>query len=273
MSVDVESQSSPVPSRSSSGGEPVGMGMLTPSSNTVLEPLCNAMIHGLPEVSVHFSRFRVTEIALTPAALGQFSRDGMLQAAELLADARVSSICWNGTSASWLGLERDRDLCAAIRNTTGIPATSSVLALVELLRRAGLTRIGLVTPYIDGVQERIVDNLASEGFSVTAEQHLGLAENFAFANAEREALAEMIRAVAASAPEAILILCTNLRAAPLVEAMESEIGIPILDSVATAVWGSLRAAGVATDRVRGWGQLFAGLRTVSAAKNQHEKEP
>ena len=41
------------------------LGMLTPSSNTVLEPVTQAMLAGLPEVSVHFSRFRVTEIALS----------------------------------------------------------------------------------------------------------------------------------------------------------------------------------------------------------------
>ena len=48
------------------------LGMLTPSSNTVLEPVTAAMIAGLPEVSAHFSRFPVTEIALSERALKQF---------------------------------------------------------------------------------------------------------------------------------------------------------------------------------------------------------
>ena len=51
---------------------PVRLGMLTPSSNTVLEPVTTAMLAGLPEVSVHFSRFRVTEIALSADSLAQF---------------------------------------------------------------------------------------------------------------------------------------------------------------------------------------------------------
>src|SRR5271165_7100177 len=114
------------------------LGMLTPSSNTVLEPICYAMLASVPGVSVHFARFRVTEISLTAAANGQFSRDGMLRAAELLGDARVHSNCWNGTSASWLGFDRDRDLCGAIEHATGVAATSSVLAMAELLRGAGI---------------------------------------------------------------------------------------------------------------------------------------
>ena len=32
----------------------VRIGMLTPSSNTALEPLTSAMLSGLPEVSAHF---------------------------------------------------------------------------------------------------------------------------------------------------------------------------------------------------------------------------
>ena len=38
------------------------LGMLTPSSNTTLEPVTAAMIAGIPEASAHFGRFRVTEI-------------------------------------------------------------------------------------------------------------------------------------------------------------------------------------------------------------------
>ena len=88
----------------------------------------------------------------------------MLEAASLLADANVQTICWNGTSASWLGLDKDRDLCAAIGDRTGIAATSSVLALVEIFRLAGVERFGLVTPYLDEIQEKIIAELPNEGF-------------------------------------------------------------------------------------------------------------
>ena len=44
--------------------------------------------------------------------------------------------------------------------------------------------------------------------------------------------------------------------APLVEAMESELGVPVYDSVAAVVWKALRLAGVDTRRVAGWGRLF-----------------
>jgi maleate isomerase len=246
------------------GGRLRRIGMLTPSSNTVLEPVCAAILADQRDVSIHFARFRVTEISLTDEANEQFSSAGMLTAAAMLADARVDAICWNGTSASWLGLDQDRALCASIKANIGIAATSSVLAMVEALRAAGLKRVALVTPYIDRVQSQIAENLTSEGFDIVAERHSGLSENFAFANVEQTALIEMIRDVASYRPEAILVLCTNLRVAPLVAGLEAEIGIPILDSVATAVLGAVLLIGLRADRIKGYGQVFAGLRSKSS---------
>ena len=60
----------------------------------------------------------------------------------------------------------------------------------------------------------------------------------------------MVREVALAKPQAIAVFCTNLRGAPLVEQLEAEIGIPIYDSVATAVWKSLELAGGYARRAR-----------------------
>ena len=232
------------------------LGMLTPSSNTVLEPISAAMLAALPDVSVHFGRFRVTEIALDPGALGQFDVKPMLDAASLLGDAKVSAIVWNGTSGSWLGFETDRELCAAIQAHTGVPATSATLALDEVFRRTGVRRYGLVTPYLSAVQDRIVRNFAAEGYECVAEAHENLRDNFSFSTVSAEQLSTMIRRVASHRPQAICILCTNLCGAPLVEELEEELGLPIYDSVAAAVWGGLRLADVPQSEVSDWGSLF-----------------
>src|SRR3954466_12523690 len=153
---------------------PVRLGMLTPSSNTVLEPTTVAMLAGVPEATAHFARFRVIEIALSDRALGQFDDSEILRAAELLADAKVDAIAWNGTSAGWLGFERDERLCERITAATGIAACTSILAFREILTRKRLRRIGLVTPYINDVQAGIMATWAAAGVSCAAERHLGL---------------------------------------------------------------------------------------------------
>src|SRR3984957_8964018 len=123
------------------------LGMLTPSSNTALEPITSAMLACVEGVSVHFSRFKVTEIALSEAATRQFDHGEILRAAELLAHAKVDVIAWNGTSASWLGFDRDERLCERITEATGIRVRTTVLAYRDLFRQLAKARIGLVTPY------------------------------------------------------------------------------------------------------------------------------
>src|SRR6202171_4151528 len=191
------------------------LGMLTPSSNTILEPLSQAMVAGLPEVSVHFSRFRVTEIALSASSLAQFDDSEILRAAELLAQADVDVIGWNGTSSGWLGFEADVRLCERITSATGIAATTSMLALNEVLASSGVKQLGFVTPYRDDVQARILTNSRALGLTCRGERHLGLQDNFSFSEVTRQQIADITRMVAMEAPQAITVICTNLNAAPL----------------------------------------------------------
>jgi maleate isomerase len=239
------------------------LGMLTPSSNTTLEPVTTALLGGLPEVSAHFSRFKVTEIALSGQALAQFDLTGILAAADLLSHARCDVIGWSGTAAGWLGFDADQRLCEEIERRTGARACTSVLALNEIFERTGLRRFGLVTPYRADVQDAIVANYARAGYTCVAERHLDLQDNFSFSEVGPDQLRTMVREVLsgppAQRPEAVVILCTNLRGAPIVEALEDEFGVPVYDSIATVVWKALQMAGVDTRRVVGWGRLFSAL--------------
>ena len=223
------------------------LGMMTPSSNSVLEPVTNSMLHGVAGVTAHFSRFRVTEIALDAAALNQFDASVMLPVADLLADAKVDAIAWNGTSASWLGIDRDRSLCEAIAARTHVPATTPTLACIDAVRALGAGRVGLVSPYTDDVQRRIGDGWAEEGIAPHAERHLGLRDNFSFGEVTPATIADMIRAVAADGADAVVILCTNLDGAALAAALERELGIAVLNRSRSRC-GGRSSSPVATSR-------------------------
>ena len=131
-----------------------------------------------------------------------------------------------------------------------------MLAIEEIFRATGVTRFGMVSPYTDDIVAAIHRNFRAEGFELVAERHLGIKVNFDFSQIEADAIADMAREVAKSRPEAITVFCTNMDGASLAEGLERELGIPIYDTIATAVWASLRTVGVRPDRVKGWGKLF-----------------
>ena len=82
-------------------------------------------------------------------------------------------------------------------------------------------------------------------------------DNFSFSEVTDDQMRVMTRDVAAAKPDAIAIVCTNMRGAPLAEELEAAHGIPVYDTVSTTVWKSLKIAGVDTERVKGWGRIFA----------------
>lgn len=233
------------------------VGMLTPSSNTVLEPYTSAMFAPFgDDASAHFARFRVVEISMSDSSQGQFTDAPILEAAGSLAEAKVDLIAWNGTSASWLGLEKDRALCARIEAETGIKATSTSLAYDRLFCGIGLKSLGLVTPYLSEVQNLIIAQYGAQGITVTADARLEEKVNHAFATYSADQIAAMIRDVAKAAPDAISILCTNFRGAPQAAALEAETGIAILDSVSVTAAHCMREAGLDPARVTSWGSVF-----------------
>jgi len=250
----------------------IRLGMLTPSSNTALEPITCAMLAGVKDISAHFSRFRVTEIALSESSKAQFDTTEILRAAELLAHAKVDVIAWNGTSASWLGFDRDERLCELITQATGIRACTTVLAYRDLFRRLPGARIGLVSPYTADVQDRIIAVWRSQGLNCVAERHLSLADNFSFAEVPEAEVARLIEEVARDSADAAVVLCTNMRGGGIAERLEQKLGIGVFDSIAVTLWACLIATGVDPSVIRGWGHLFANSALLPAAfKPRHDQ--
>ena len=166
-------------------------------------------------------------------------------------------MAWNGSKGGSLDFALDRDLVARIEALTGARSTTSTLAIDEVFREDGVRRFALACPYVDAYRDRIVATFAREGYECVAARNSGLSDNYSFSQIGQDEIAAMLRDVAKARPQAIVAFCTNFPAAPLVAEMEDELGIPIYDTVAMAVWGALRAGGVDTARGRSWGRVFA----------------
>lgn len=220
----------------------------------MVERVTLAMTRDIPEVSPHFARFGFAGPSDT--VVDDYHWPSMLGAAQLLADAHVELICWNGSKGGELGFDRDRLLCQRITEAHGVPAVTSVLALDALLRGAGIDRIGFVTPFRQEVNDKIVRGWTDQGYHAVAALGAGLTDNFSYSTMTPETLTAMARQVAESKPDAILFYCTNLPGAGLCAAMEEELGIPVLDSVAAGVWGSLSALGLGSNLPGKWGRLL-----------------
>lgn len=241
--------------------EPKKIGMLTPSSNTILEPVCSRILNDVPEVTCHYSRFPVTKISLEQDALSQFDYTPMLKAAELLAHAEVDVIAWNGTSGGWLGFDIDQELCDLITKETGIRATTSMLAQMEAFRENNVKSLHLVTPYIPEINELIVKQYKIHGdIDVVNVEGCAQTVNRSFSQVDYQKIENMIKGVSAEQADGLSIVCTNFPAVNKVEYYEEKYNHTIYDTIPVVVWQAMKMVGVDPQKVKGWGNLFQGLQ-------------
>ena len=160
---------------------------------------------------------------------------------------------WNGTSASWLGLERDRALIDVIKKRTGCRVVTSTLSIIQALKELNISRIGLVTPYVTSIQNKIINNFELEKLECVSERHFNMTDNFSFGEVSESKIANAAEDVISEGAEAVIILCTNLAGAGIVSTLEKRTGVPILDSIVLTIWGAFRSIGLNTNPLSSWG--------------------
>ncbi len=207
------------------------IGVMVPSSNTVVETVMPRLLPASTKVSLHFARLPVTHISGSAKSKAQFEIHQMVETAAALADVEPDAIVWAGTAASWLGFARDEALSRRLTKVTGVPSTTSLLAVNEDLSRLSAKRIGLVTPYVAALEKDIIENYRAAGIEVVASERLDLTVNTDFAKVPSSDIARMCRSVAKAKPEAVVIMCTNLAGATIAGSIGKSLGIPVVDSV------------------------------------------
>jgi maleate isomerase len=126
------------------------------------------------------------------------------------------------------------------------------------LKFAGVKKLGLVTPYIEEVNEAIMANYSRIGYPIAKERerHLNIAENTKIVCVGEDVLGQMVREVVAEGADAVTTFCTNWNAAHLVDGWEKELGVPVFDTVATVVWDLCRLSGIDMSSASHWGRMF-----------------
>lgn len=227
------------------------LGIITPASNTNVEPTTYAMLAGVAGTTAHFSRF-----ALPPSLDVTIGVDTLAPAATLLAEAEVDVLAFHGTAGSWTGLDGDRALCAGLQELTGIPVTTASLATVDALHALEARRLALVFPGEQWITDDIASEYAREGLTIA---HVSRTERYAsnleIGRADPDDVEALLTAAIVDGVDAVVVIGTNLAAAHHVDALEREHGTTIVDSAAATTWQLLRMARARTD-LPGWGRLL-----------------
>lgn len=161
------------------------------------------------------------------------------QAAEL---AAIGYGCTSGSAQ--IGTRR---VAAAIQEAKTTPhVTEPVSAVIAACHHLGARRVGLLSPYIQSVSERLCATLSTAGIQVCAFASFDESEEARVARITAGSIASAAKRLAASQQmDALFISCTNLRTLDILADIESDVGIPVLTSNQVLAWDLLRLAKIA----------------------------
>jgi maleate isomerase len=219
------------------------VGLLVPSSNTVMEPdLWRALP---PGATLHTGRMYLEDT--TPEGESRMLDEHVLPAARDLATARPDLIVFGCTSAGALrGNQYDADLCRRISDLSGVPTVSVIASVRQAITASGARRVGVVTPYVDALNQRIRESVEADGVAVAGIAGLGISDNFEIAAVPQERIVDFAeRTLRDLDVDLAFVSCTNFPAVAALPELERRLGLPVVTSnqaAIAAVLGLLAAA-------------------------------
>jgi len=204
------------------------VGLIVPSSNTVAEV---DFYRRLPAgATLHTARMYLEET--TPESESEMLDHHLPTAISDLATVRPDVMVFGCTSAGALrGNEYEAKLITRIAAATGAETFSVAAAVRRAILSRASRRVGVITPYVDSLNEKIRESLEADGVGVAAVRGLGITDNFAIAEVEPERIAQFaLECFQDSDIDLLFASCTNFRALDAREEIQEALGVPAVTS-------------------------------------------
>ncbi len=229
------------------------LGILTPSSNIVTEPEYVLMT---PDgVSCHYQKFEFTGGGVQALK----NLENLLpDATTLISHARPSAVamcCTGGSFAGGFGY--DKQLIKKMEaKSGGAQATTSSTAMIEAFKALGIKKVSLAVPYLEEVAMAEKKFVEDHGFEVVDIKWLGLHDSIEIAGVPQEVVYKLARDVDGPDNEAVFMSCIAMHTADIIEALEVDLGKPVVSSNQATMWHLLRLSGI-NESIDGFGELLA----------------
>lgn len=180
----------------------------------------------------------------------------VVEAAKVVAGSHPDVIAWVCTAGSFLkGKGHDERLIREMQEATGVPCTTTSSAVMAALRQLGIKRLALCSPYPDPVNAIEKKFLEDNGFKVVSCDGLDLVNNNILAHLPPSTIYRLAKAVDVPEAEGLFISCTGIDALDVIEALEEDLGKPVITSNQVSYWLAFKMAKVG-EPIEGYGRLM-----------------
>lgn len=133
--------------------------------------------------------------------------------------------------------------------------TTPSTAAVNALKRLGLKRISIFTPYSKALNDEVVDYFKKENFEITTNSYFDISNDLDIGKVDENYLYETLCEMDLGEAEALFISCTALPALSIIDKLEKKLNKIVLSSNQVLIWDTLQSIGK-RDRIEGFGRLF-----------------
>ena len=205
----------------------------------------------------------LTTIATTVKQLtpDNFARafDAYEQAAITLAEEGVETLILGGGPVFVSqGLESEEALCARISQATSLKVKTEFASAADACHSLGIKRLGIISPYREGLNELIKSYYEKQGFQVPLVRGQGVERNIDIGSLPADAAFKLTMTAFKDGPEVdgYYITCPRWRSSAAIQALESETGKPVVTTAQSTIWSAFQALGI-QDRIYGFGALLS----------------
>jgi maleate isomerase len=215
------------------------IGLIVPSSNTVMEPDFH---QGLAGTTVSTTRILLEQVT-RDAELRMLEED-LPRAAQLIKTTAPDIVVFGCTSAGSLdGLAYDDGIGKMLEQRTGAKAVTVIQAVLTQLRKTAPRKVAVFTPYLEDLTSSVARCVEQAGYAIAKVKGMGIRENLEIG---RVTPAEIIRFVESqmegTTADCIFLSCTNWRALEATEPLRQKLGIPVVSSNQAAMDAVLEIA-------------------------------
>ena len=242
------------------------IGLVVPSSNTTMETEIPELLrrqqeNGKQSFTFHSSRMRMQEVSREE--LARMDADSDRCALELsdarcdvLAYACLVAIMSMGSGYHCVSEARLSKVTAG--NDGAVPVVSSAGALIDALTALGARRTAIITPYMKPLTALVADYIEDAGVEVADRISLEVSDNLAVGRLDPAQLPAHARELDLAGVDAVVLsACVQMPSLPAIQAVEDELGLPVVTAASATARSILLAIGI-TPRIHGAGQLLAG---------------
>ena len=135
--------------------------------------------------------------------------------------------------------------------------TTPITSAVNALKNLKVKKISIFTPYIQSINETVIDHFGKEGFSIESFSSFNLESDLEIGKIDPQYLLEVLTKMDTNEAEAIFVSCTALPVFEIIQELENKTKKIVISSNQALIWDSVRSVGY-NSSINGYGKLFKG---------------